>query len=51
MSINPGGGGRPGRTNLRAEAHGKAKKQHQKKQYDQHKYDGCDPDNLEAMPV
>ena len=53
MSMNSGGGGRPGRVNPQAAAYlkaKKAKKQYQES-YDRHKYDGTDPDNLEAMPV
>jgi hypothetical protein len=42
MSMNSGGGGRAGRINHLVED-AKRKKQYQKA-YDQHEYDGCDPD-------
>jgi hypothetical protein len=46
MSMNSGGGGRAGRgpaPNRLVESV-KRKKQYQKTAYDQHEYDGCDPD-------
>jgi len=51
MSMNSGGGGRPGRVNPQAEAYlayQKARKKHQES-YDKHKYDGTDPDTEAAL--
>ena len=54
MSMNSGGGGRAGRgpalNRLVEGAKRKRTKQHQKA-YDQHEYDGSDPDNPEAEPA
>lgn len=43
MAMNSGGGGRPGRGPIRTQ---ETRKDHRKTDYEDHRLDGCDPDEV-----